>query len=159
VLAAIGAALVVLAVAAATSVLVLGGEEHFADGTPERTVQRYLEAIEDRDVTAATALVSEPVLDRCGLVPPEPITQRGTASLRATLERSDIRETTATVFVRVNEVYRDAPLGISDPTRSITFELVMVGGEWRFAQMPWPLFCAFPRSTNWAPDQPWSRHS
>jgi hypothetical protein len=151
VLAAIGAVLAVIAAVAAIVVALLGDEQQFADGTPERTVQLYLKAVDQRDPNAAIALIGAPVLDRCGVVPRETIAQRGTASLRATLERTDKRGMTATVFVRLNEIYRDAPLGLSDPTQSLSFELVMTDGGWRFAQMPWPMFCAYPKSMDRMP--------
>lgn len=137
----IGVVLAAAIAVAATVAALRGNEQEFEAGTPERTVQEYLRAIEDRDATAAFAFLAPSLLSRCD-PPREMVTQRGSGtSIRATLDETKISGTTATVRVQVSETFRDSPFSGGDFKQSVVFELEQVDGAWRFSQMPWPLFC------------------
>jgi hypothetical protein len=136
-----GGSLALLTVGAALVAALAGNEERFADGTPERAVQEYLHAIEDQDATAAFKFLAPALTERCGQPPREMVTQRGDNAFRASLQRTVTEDGAATVYVDLTETFRDPPFGISDPRQSVVFELTEVDGVWRFAEMPWPLYC------------------
>lgn len=129
--------------AAATVASLRGGEKQLPDGSPERAVQLYLNAIEDRDATAALAHLSPSLTARCGEIPRDMITARSEGSLRATLDDVRLDGNAATVRIQLTETFGGAPFGVSDPKQTLVFELERVNEEWRFSQMPWPLYCPF----------------
>lgn len=132
---------VVLAMLLAVSALVAAlfrEEDRFDEGTPERAVQEYLKAVEDKDATAAFSFLSPALVARCGSPPREAVTQRGSAAIRAVLEKTVPRGATAAVHVSLTETFRDTPFVASDTDQSLVFELAQVEGEWEFAEMPWP---------------------
>ncbi|MEX2228916.1 MAG: hypothetical protein WEB13_04675, partial [Dehalococcoidia bacterium] len=65
----VGVAIAAAIVFAVVVALTVGDEQSFADGTPERTVQRYLEAVAARDASAALDFISPAALDECGTIP------------------------------------------------------------------------------------------
>ncbi len=141
---AIVAGAIALAVVAGIAVTVLaGGERTYEEGTPERAVQDYLRAVGDRDATTALALLAPSIADRCDTIPRDGITDRGTSSIRATLDRTTIRDDgTAEVRVRITESYgSDSPFGGGDSTMTQVFLLTKVDGQWRFSDAPWPTYC------------------
>lgn len=146
-LALIAASLALLVVGAALIAALAGNEERFADGTPERAVQEYLHAIDDKDASAALRFLAPALIGRCGVPPREMVTQRGDAAIRASLDRIVRGDGAATVYVNLSETFPDAPFGIADPEQSLVFELAEADGTWRFTEMPWPLFCAMPKLT------------
>lgn len=138
----IGALLTVAIAAAAAVAAIRGAEDELPEGTPGRTVQLYLRAIEDRDATKAYSYLSPELASRCSRTfPKDAITNRGSASIRATLEETRIAGVTATVRVELTEHFGDAPFGQSDPKQKLVFQLEQVEGEWRFSESPWPLYC------------------
>lgn len=138
-----GIALAVIAGIAVT--VVAGGERRYAEGTPERTVQDYLRAVNDHDATAALAFLSPAATAQCADLPRDSITNRGSSSIRATLDRTTLRDTTAEVRVRITESYGSSgPFGNGESTMTQTFTLVQAQGQWRFSDAPWPLYCAKP---------------
>ena len=146
VLLAIAALFVAVLSAAALIASRAGDETQFEEGTPERAVQRYLQAVEDSDATTALSFLSPALVTRCGKPERQQITQRGNSSIRATLQRSEVDGSSATVTIRLIETFREAPLGISDQSQTVAFELESVDGQWKFAEMPWPMewYCAQP---------------
>jgi len=137
----IGALLTVVIAAAAAVAAIRGAEDELPEGTPGRTVQLYLRAIEDRDATRAYSYLSPELASRCSTFPKDAITYRGSASIRATLEEARIAGGTATVRVELTENFSDAPFGQSDPRQRLVFELQQIEGEWWFSESPWPLYC------------------
>ncbi|HRC62676.1 MAG: hypothetical protein K1X87_02920 [Dehalococcoidia bacterium] len=137
------AALLVIAVGAAALIASLrSGEDELPAGTPERTVQLYLKAVEDHDATEAFSYLAPSLSARCASFPREEITQRGSSSIRATLDEVRVDGDRATVRVGLSETFGNAPFGTSDPKQSLTFELQQIEGQWRFTEAPWPLYCA-----------------
>ncbi|MDA0301722.1 MAG: hypothetical protein O2822_04275 [Chloroflexi bacterium] len=137
-----------IAIAVIAGILVTtfaGGEREYAPGTPERAVQDYLRAVSDRDATAAFAFFSPELLERCEPKPRESISSRGDSTIRATLDRSEVRDSTAEVRVRLTESYNtDSPFGSGESTFSQIYVLTRADGEWRFSEAPWPTYCPQP---------------
>ena len=143
---AIVAAAIVIAVVGGIAVNTLaGGERAYAPGTPERAVQDYLRAVSDRDATAAFTFLAPDLLAKCEPKPRESITGRTSNNLRATLDRAVTREGVADVRVRLTESYSsDGPFGSGDNSFTQAFVLQQVGGQWRFTEAPWPIYCPQP---------------
>lgn len=136
----IGTAIASAVVVGIAVTMLASGERHYAEGTPERAVQDYLRAVADRDTTAALTYLAPDLAARCEPRPRESISSRSANSLRATLDRSTVRDATAEVRVRVTESYNsDGPFGGSDSSFTQVFVLKQVGGQWRFSEAPWPL--------------------
>ncbi len=135
---------IVLAVAAGVVVtMVAGGERRYAEGTPERTVQDYLRAVSERDATRALSYVAPSVTAQCTEIPRDVISNRGTSSIRAALDRSTLQaDRTAEVRVRITESYGDGgPFGGGESSHSQVFLLAQDQGQWRFSEAPWPIYC------------------
>ncbi|MEI7925690.1 MAG: hypothetical protein WCI61_05840 [Chloroflexota bacterium] len=143
---AIVAAVIVIAVGGGIVVTtVVGGERAYAPGTPERTVQDYLHAVSDRDATAAFTFLAPDLLAKCEPKPRESISNRGSNTLRATLDRAVTRDGVADVRVRLTESYNsDGPFSSGENTFTQSFILQQVSGEWRFSEAPWPIYCPQP---------------
>lgn len=136
----IGAAVVVSVLVATLA----GGEEEFPEGSPEAAVQGYLRAIADRDAPAALAFLSTDLTERCGEIPREAVVQRGDNRFRATLTETTVRDNTTQVEVEITEIYGSDPFGGNEYDFQQVFVLVQEGGEWRFDETPWPLYCPRP---------------
>jgi hypothetical protein len=136
---AVVAVVLVGAVVAATG----GRVRAFPEGSPERTVQLYLEAVADGDEDAASEYLSADLKRRCDELGPrgEPIFYQGREGVRAALEEATVREGLARVRVRITQVYGDDPFGGGESTHTQQFELRQEDGNWRFVESPWPLFC------------------
>ena len=137
----------IIGVAVVASVLFAafaGGEEEFPEGSPEAAVQSYLRAIADRDATAAVAFLSTDLTERCGEIPREAVVQRGDNRFRATLTETTTGDDTTRVEVEITEIYGDDPFGGSEYGSQQVFVLVQEDGEWRFDEVPWPLYCPNP---------------
>lgn len=135
---------VVIAIAVLAGIAVTlgtGGERTYPDGSAERTVQDYLHAVSDRDVTAATSLLSTELVARCSAMAREPIANRGSSGLRATLDRAVTRGETAEVHVRITETFGAGPFGSNDSSQTVVFVLGRAGGQWHITEPPWPLYC------------------
>ena len=133
----VAAVVIVGAVAAASG----GRTQSFADGTPERAVQQYLEAVAKRDSAAAMSMLSSDLARRCNDFSRDPISNQFREGVRATLEETTTRDGTARVQVRIIESYGSAPFSSGESSHSAIFELRQESGEWRFTETPWPLYC------------------
>lgn len=136
----IAAAVLVGVVVTATA----GDADTYPDGSPERAVQDYLQAVRDRDVTSAIAFLAPDLAERCSPTYREPITDRGATGLRATLDRATVRGEIAEVHVRITETYGGGPFGANESTMTVVFILERMDGRWLFTEPPWPLYCPSP---------------
>jgi hypothetical protein len=144
-LALVAAGIAVAVIAGIAMTTLAGGERTYAPGSPERTVQDYLRAVSDRDATTALSFFAPDLLSKCEPKPRESISNRGSSSLRATLDRAVTRDSTAEVRVRVTESYDNgSPFGGGDSTFTQTFILTKTGDQWRFSEAPWPTYCPTP---------------
>lgn len=137
----IGVAVAAAAVLGVVVALVAGGAQSFPDGSPERAVQQYLEAVGDRDAGAALDFISPALLDECTM-PRDAITGRIDYRFRATLDETVTRaDDRVDVHVTITESFGDPPFGGGESSWPLVLELTNEEGEWRFTQVPWPLYC------------------
>ena len=113
----------------------------YAEDSPEYTVQQYVRAVADRDTTKALSYMSADLIARCDSLPRDPISNRGSSNIRATLDEVTRRDTTAVVRVRITESYGEAPFGGGESNQDVTFELMQASDGWWFTEAPWPLYC------------------
>ena len=122
------------------------GERTYPEGSPERAVQDYLHAVSDRDALTAFSYLNADLQTRCTAAPRDPIVNRGSTSIRATLDRATVRaDRMAEVHVRIQETYNaDSPFSDGGTSSTQAFVLTQSGGQWRFAEPPWPIYCPQP---------------
>jgi hypothetical protein len=138
----LAAAVVALVIAGGVAASVVGGSARtYPEGSPERAVQQYLQAVAANDAARALEFLSADLAKRCADYPRDAISNRGRQSVRATLEKSTVRDGTASVRVTLIESYGSDPFGGGESNFSTVFELRQEGGVWRFSQSPWPLYC------------------
>lgn len=151
---AVGASVLVIVVVSVVVAVLAGDEQDFPAGSPERTVQRYLRAIDDRDAQAAVALFSDDLADRCDLDQLRSNLRRGSdTDFRATLLESTERGDTTEVRVRLTEYYGDGPFDRGESRYDQVFVLEQSAEGWRFTEPPWRSFCPVARDLP-APAQP-----
>ncbi len=129
-------AIIVLAIIAA---VVSAGRSapQFAAGSPEATVQTYLDAaLDGRHADAARLL--DPSGD-CGVEDLERASYPGLGRTRVVLLDSSVESTSATVEVEVVFSTGDAFSG-SEYTETHTYRLMRSGSTWVLAGTPWPLY-------------------
>ncbi|MBM4416368.1 MAG: hypothetical protein FJ035_09075 [Chloroflexi bacterium] len=138
-LVALGVLVAALLVGSTLVALLAADEQTFAEGTSERAVQDYLRAAADGNATVAYALLTPQAQQRC----PElrNVIARDDLDLRATLERTELRDAAATVRVRLAERYGAPPFGGGESSQAVIFELVQLEGAWRIADAGWPYYC------------------
>ena len=134
-----GSLLAILLVASVVVALVQRVEP-LAEGTPERAVQLYLEAIADGDLEAAHNLLSAELKEECSI---DDLVRRSYATKeledsRITLEKTDHVGGNAIVTAKVTTLRSNSPFGSSENSYDRRFTLVEEDGSWRFTSNPWP---------------------
>ncbi len=141
-----GAAIGVLVIVTVALVIgtTRGNSVLLPENTPEGTVQRFLLAIEQRDYAKAYSYLA---LDEKGQpVPYEdwvqslPPSVSADSSWKATIDKSTVRDSDATIDVTIS-VFR--PRGpFNDPVSSnrVSFTLKKVGTSWRITSRPYLYF-------------------
>ena len=115
------------------------------EGTPERTVQLYLRAVQDEDFRAAHGFLSAELKEEC---PPEDLAARNfsrardLSDSRVTLEDTRHFTTTTVVVARVTRVRGSGPFGTSESSHEQPYTLRLEDDEWRITQNPWPYHCS-----------------
>ena len=133
-------ALVVISLVVA---LATGSDEPplLSEDTPEGTVQRYIQALQDADHDAADALLSEDARERCReefrprIDPLDDLRVR----LGATRPAGDNVEVT----VHVTRFSASPPFGVSERTSDYRYLLSETADGWRIVDAPWPFGCPF----------------
>ena len=116
-LAIVGGAITLAVLAGIAVTVLVNGERQYAEGAPERVVQDYLRAVNQRDATAAFSYMAPELAERCTPKPRESISNRSSTSIRATLDRSEIRDGVAEVRVNLAESYGSGgPFGGGEST-------------------------------------------
>lgn len=119
-------------------------------GTPERTVQAYIEAVLDDDVEEAIALLSRDLAERCRADDFRRAAPRSPTTV--TLDGVRVRNGRAEVTVRLRSDGGEPLLPIFESSFRQWFGLVQEGGDWVIAEAPWPVHhCPGPAR---APDFP-----
>lgn len=139
-----GVALVAL-LAAAIAVALAERETTLAEGTPEAAVQRFLNAVQDKDYVTAHGMLAADLGAKC---PVEQFAGQGRFSgfqpledSRITLEETKVFDGTATVTVLVTTFYSNEPFGSSESSHFESYSLKKdAGGQWRFTVYPYPLY-------------------
>jgi len=132
-LAIVGAVIAVAVLAGIVVTVTAGDADSYPEGSPERTVQDYLQAVRDRDATAVVAFLAPALAQRCSSAYRDPIINRATT-----------RGETAEVHVRITKSYGGGPFGSNESTMTTVFILTSTDGRWLFSEAPWPLFCPAP---------------
>ena len=128
-------------VGTAVTLAVIGGNEPvklLPDTSPEGTVQRFLMAVKDHDYQKAYSYLAPQ---------PEPVkgdtydnwvrsvqNPRDTSSWKASILKSTVRDSDATVEVAVDVIRPDGPLMNPVTTNQVTFMLQKQGGRWLISQ-------------------------
>jgi hypothetical protein len=113
--------------------------ELLPEGSPERAVQDFLQAIEERDHASAWALLDPEFQAACPIGEFERALTGRTSSIRIRLDEVRTTTTGAEVSVRVTESFSGRPMP-SEFTSTQRYSLVEVDGEWRLRAAGWPYF-------------------
>ena len=130
---------VLLAVLVAVAiVLALQPPDQFDAGTPEATVQDYLQAVIDSDQTAAAGLMTPDLVKRCG----SDLSQirRSPGSFRAVILDTEPLGDDLIVNIEITEGSGSGLFGDSWSFDE-SLILIQVGDEWLIAEAPWPIYC------------------
>ena len=121
----------------------LDREEAQLEGTPERTVQLFLEAVQDGDFELTHSFLSEGLREECAVEKfaggNVPVVER-LKNDRITLEGTATVKDTVFVTVRVTRFHGSGPFGASESSFEQRFALRQEGGQWHFTEYPWPFF-------------------
>ena len=133
---AIGVAVIVLIAVVAAVVSATRSDPTYGEGTPERTVQRFLTAALDGDYEASADLLVED--SSCDV---EDFDQAYVPDdVRVVLHGTDV-EADRSARVRVEVVFGGGdPFGGSEYSEDQSFRLTKSGGEWLIEGVPWPLY-------------------
>ncbi len=104
------------------------------EGTPEATVQAYVQAVIDGDEDAAVALLHADL--ECDA------RHLGDAHIgddvRVTLHETEVDDATAEIEVVVTTVSGNGPFDVYEYDERYRFELVRQDGQWVITHRPWP---------------------
>ena len=118
--------------------------EQLQEGTPERTVQRYLLAADEDDYKTAYNLLTKELRVRCPMEDFAAGSSGGRTRLgsrRVTHEDTKYVDETAIVIARVTNIDGGGPFETSESSYEQRFTLSLEEGEWRLARNFWPFFC------------------
>lgn len=124
------------------AVAMLGrGAPVFPANSAEGAVQEYIRAVADRDVTTALSWLPTSLVGRCRDALREAISLRESQDVRAALELTTRRDTTAEVRVRVSESFGSPSSRRPETERSVAFEMQRSGDLWQITGTSWPAPC------------------
>ena len=131
--------LALIIISIVVTLVAAGDAEPLPEGTPQAAVQDYLQAIDDGDLTAAYAMLTDERQAICDASEYRRFTQGGRdTDMRLSLDNVDVIGTTALVAVRVTSFRGDPPFDFSENTHSDLFQLDFIDGTWRIDEAPWP---------------------
>lgn len=107
-----------------------GARESLDPTTPEGVVQRYAQAIIDRDFETADEYLSGRS-DECDYY------DRGSVDLRLTLQSTEISGSNATVWVTISMSYGGGPFSSGEYSYDDQFRLVKSGTSWLIEDTPY----------------------
>ena len=131
-----------------------GEQSLFPEGTPERTVQQYLLAIEKGETGAAYGFLGPEVQETCDSQRFRESLRgirgdgfRGgfgggfseTEDLRVTLVDTIAAEDRVEIQVRITRFRVSPPFGADESSYKERFVLKQTGGVWAFVEPPWPM--------------------
>lgn len=119
-------------------VLALQPPKQFDPGTPEATVQGYLQAVIDDDAARAATFMTRDLVKSCG--PDLNQIQRGPDSFRAVIVDTRFFDNSVSVEVELTEGSSGGVFGDSyEFVETLTLE--KSGEDWLIAAVPWPIYC------------------
>jgi len=120
-----------------------GAAETLPEDTPEGIVQRFILALEDEDYSLAHGYLSDELKESCPMAHMRDTVQWFAEESRdrrvALLEKEDLSDGRVQIRVRITEVTVSPPFGVNEYSHKEFYVLVREGGEWRFAELPWPI--------------------
>jgi hypothetical protein len=138
----VGVAVVVTALVVVSVVAAVLGRSEVAllpEDTPEGTVQRFLQAMEEGDPRAAYSYLSADLQQRCTYQGFRDSTLRfDREDRRITLEGTEPLDGGVEVEVRITTYRVDPPFGARESSFTARYTLEKEGGAWRFTDPPWP---------------------
>ena len=141
-IAAVVAALILVSVVVAL-INPRGAAETLSEDTPEGVVQRFILALEDQDYSLAHGYLSDQLKGSCTVEhvrdDAQWFVEESTDRRVALLEKEDLSGGKMRVRVRVTEVNVSPPFGVNENSYQERYILVQEAGEWRFAELPWPI--------------------
>ncbi len=118
-------------------------ESEFESGTPQATVQRFLQAVQASEFQGAYDMLAANLQENCSpermFGSPSSYNDRLQTN-RITLEGTDTVGDATFVTLRIAEFRADGPFGSSERSHDQRYVLQLEGGDWRFVEYPWPLF-------------------
>lgn len=128
----------IVVIVAVALVLALRGPEQLEPGTPEATVQGYLQAVIDEDPTAVAGFLTADLAKRCASDLDQ--VRFHPDSFKAVI--ADTRPSRDQMFITVEITEGSGASVFSD---SYTFDEILVlektSGTWSIAEVPWPIYC------------------
>jgi len=118
------------------------------EGSPERAVQLYLEAISGEDFEAAQATLSSELKERCSLeaLYSRSYTRENLDDSRVSHDTTNLVDDKAIVVLEVTQLSRGGPFDLNEWAHDEHYTLVREEGEWRISASPWPYQgCTQPR--------------
>ena len=117
--------------------------ETLPENTPEGIVQRFILALEDEDYSLAHGYLSDELKKSCSVESARDAAQWFVEESRdrrvALLDKGEMSGGKMRVRVRVTEVNVSPPFGVNENSYQERYILVQEAGEWRFAELPWPI--------------------
>ena len=141
-----GATFVGVLLVASVVVALMQEDVALKEGSPERAVQLYLQAVRDEDFKAAHGFLSEELKKDCTV---ETMAARDFGRGRElSSSRVTLRDTTylndsndsALVIARVTRVRGSGPFGSSESSHEQRYVLSLEDGQWLLAESPWPYY-------------------
>ena len=150
-------AVATLAIASVVVTLVTGSSDPdpLAPDTPEGTVQRYLAALQERDITRAYDLLGDDLKEECSTADFRRSTRSFTDSdARVRLEGTRTLSDSTEVTVDVTHFYGSPPFEVRERTSTYLYVLEETDDGWRFVEEPWPYFSCPPKGLPEIPARP-----
>lgn len=138
-----GGALLAVLLIGSILVSVSNDEDVFDSGTPEYAAQQYLRSMSQGDFETAHGSLSQDLQSGCSV---DELFKQASGRLdklddnRITLESVQLVGETTSVTVTVHEFRRGDLFGSSEWSYERRFFLRQIDDEWKFTELPWPLF-------------------
>ena len=126
---------------AAVVVSLMGSEQPMPDGTPERTVQRFLTALQAEYYRLAYSFWSDSRKEICeltDLVGGDALGVERYGNARVVLKDTKIFDDAAVVIASITRIENSGPFGTSEHSEDQSYDLVKEQGEWRIDGRFWP---------------------
>ncbi len=107
--------------------------------TPEGTVQRYLLALAEDDLSTAYSYASTNLKNECTLEHFLDMTKWREESFSASLKNTSELDDRTIVTVEITEPSGSQPFGRGGYSFDTSFTLTLENGEWRISKAPWPV--------------------